>query len=131
MHNPSTVRLQLCLHIPRKRRQILALRHPGELGRLACTNEFGGLRFGVNVRPCEDLRGSRSLVEECCKEGPHEPFVVVPDEPHGLHEFGDFFDTSGCRLGLVCRKERMNDGAGTNWVYYLPMLENAWKKLAT
>jgi len=110
--------------------------HPRELGRLlvqivVLQIELGGLRFGVNVRPCEDLQGSLSLVEECCKEKPHEPLVVVPDEPHGLHEFGEFFDTSGCRLGLVCWKERMNDGAGTNWVYYLPILENAWKKLAT
>jgi len=67
-------------------------------------------------------------------------FGCCSDEPDGLHELSEFFDAAGFCLGLVCEKggkSLREGGKNKNEVgflrtggEYLPMVENAWKKLA-
>lgn len=55
----------------------------------------------------EDLRGPLRLDRgQPVEEEPHDislsySFIFVPDKPHGLHTFGEFFDASRFCLGLV------------------------------
>ena len=41
------------------------------------------------------------------EEESYASFVVVSDEPDGLHEFGEFFDAAGFCLGLVYREDKI------------------------